>query len=131
MINDNEIKKLLEQSKIEYMNYLKEGEEDALAEAGELLWDCFRANISQATNTKIDNINALMASVAKMGEPFTQLFYHCYHFHSWYSGGGKPNNFEAEKKIYIESFKSVEKILKNKRNSHRTKKQLENAAEAI
>lgn len=131
MIDDNEIKKLLAQSKLEYANYLEHGESDALAEAGELLWECFRANVAQITNVKIDNINALKATVANMGEPVNQLFFRCYHFHSWYSGGGVPNNFEAEKKIYIESLKSVEKIVKNRINSQRTKTQkLENAAEA-
>jgi hypothetical protein len=132
MIVDNEIKKLLEQSKAVYSNYLKLGEEDSLAEAGELLWECVRASVAQITNIKIDNINALMSAATKMGEPFNQLFFRCYHFHSWYSGGGVPNNFEAEKRIYIESFRSVEKIVKNNKNSHRTKKQrLEAATEAI
>jgi hypothetical protein len=131
MIDDSEIKKLLEQSKTEYANYLKLDKEDALAEAGELLWECFRASVAQITNIKIDNINELMATTTQMGEPFNQLFFRCYHFHSWYSGGGVPNNFEAEKKIYIESVRSVEKIVKNKRNSQRTKKQkLETATEA-
>ena len=132
MINDSEIKKLLEQSKKEYANYLKHGEEDALAEAGNLLWECFRANIAQITNIKIDNIKALKSAVAQMEEPVNQLFFRCYHFHSWYSGGGVPNNFEAEKKIYIESFKSVEKIVENKINNQRMSKQkLEKSAEAI
>jgi len=57
MINDNEIKKLLRQSKIEYANYLKLGEGDDLVQAGELLWECFRANIAQVTHTKIANFN--------------------------------------------------------------------------
>lgn len=131
MIENNAIKELLEQSKTEYANYLKHGEGDALAEAGELLWECLRANLAQVTKIEIDNINALMAAVAQMGEPFNQLFFRCYHFHSWYSGGGVPNNFEAEEKMYLESFSSVEKMVKNKANSLRTKKQKLERAEAI
>jgi hypothetical protein len=132
MTNNLELIKLLKQSRSEYKNYLNGGKDDALAEAGELLWECLKANIAQVTNAKIDNNNALKAAAASMGEQFNQLFFHCYHFHSWYSGGGVPNNFEAEEKIYLESFKSVEKFVNNKRSSQRTKeRELENAAEAI
>jgi len=117
MIDDNEIKKLLGQSKTEYANFLKHSKSDDLAEAGELLWECFRTDIAQVTNTKIDDINALIAAANQMGEPFNELFFHCYHFHSWYLGGGVPNDFETEKKLYEKSVKSLERIMMKRKNN--------------
>jgi len=67
-----------------------------------------------------------------MGEPFNELFFHCYHFHSWYLGGGVPNDFETEKKLYEKSVKSLERIMMKRKNNRWTRKQkIENAAEAI
>lgn len=131
MIDNCELKKLLGQSKVEYARYLDGKDDDALAEAGELLWECLKAHIAQVTNTKTDNINTLAEATAQMGEAYNQLFCHCCHFHSWYVGG-VPNDFAAEKKLYLKSAGSLEKIIENQGKPRRTKKQeLENATEAI
>ena len=128
---DNNFLKLLGQSKEEYTKYLENGVSDDLAEAGELLWECLKADIVQAANMKIDNVNALKLAVIKRGEAYNQLFYQCYHFHSWYVGG-VPNDFSVEEKLYLKTAKSLETLIKNRENSKRTKKQLiENIATAI
>jgi len=82
MVDNSFLKKLLGQSKEEYSKYLENGMSDDLAEAGELLWECMKADISRASNMKIDIVNALKSAVAKRGEAYNQLFYRCYHFHS-------------------------------------------------
>ncbi len=120
---DKDFFKLLDQSKIEYAKYLESGESDALAEAGELLWECVKADLVHVTSMKTDNVNALMRAVAPMGEIYNQLFYHSYHFHSWYVGG-VPNDFALEKKLYLETVKSLETLKRNRENSKRTKKQV-------
>ena len=131
MIENNVLHKLLSQSKEEYAKYLDNGESDVLAEAGELLWECLKAGISQVIEMKTENVNALKAAADQMGETYNQLFFQCYHFHSWYAGG-VPNDFAAEKKLYLKTAKSLENIIKNREKSRRTKKQkMENAAEAI
>ena len=131
MIYNNELRKLLGQSKEAYAQYLESKDGDALAEAGELLWECLKVNIAQVNKTKTDNINALRAAAAQLGEAYNQLFDHSYHFHSWYLGA-VPNDFAAEEKLYLKTVKTLEKITKNIGNKCRTKKQeLENAASAI
>jgi hypothetical protein len=131
MMDNLELKKLLGQSKAEYAKYLECGDSDTLAEAGELLWECLKADVAQVTSVKTDNFNELMKAAAKMGENRNQLFYHCYHFHSWYLGG-VPSDFEVEKKLYLKSVKSLENIIKNRESKKRGKKrELENATEAI
>ena len=45
----NVLEKLLGQSKEEYAKYLANGETDVLAEAGELLWECLKADLAQVT----------------------------------------------------------------------------------
>jgi hypothetical protein len=113
---------LLGQSKEEYAKYLKCQDNDFLAEAGELLWESLKAYIIQETNTKTSNIKTLTMATSQLGETVNQLFFRCYHFHSWYSGGGVPNDFTTEKKLYLESAKSLEKML-NEVNCQRTKPQ--------
>ena len=114
MVENGDIEKLLGQSKDAYARYLENGEGDALAEAGELLWECLKAEIVEAANTKIANFNALKTEADLRGETYSQLFFRCHHFHSWYFEGGVPNNFAAEKKLYIETAKTLRKILKIK-----------------
>jgi hypothetical protein len=111
MNNDDDPKKLLGQSKEEYAKFLENQDVDILAEAGELLWKSLKAHLEQETNTKTNNFQALTKTASRMGERFNKLFFHCYHFHSWYSGVGVPNDFTAEKKLYSESVKSLEKIV--------------------
>lgn len=120
-INDDP-EKLLSQSKEQYSKYLESQDSDILAEAGELLWECVKAHIAQETNLKTNNLKTLTNTVSQMGERFNKLFFHCYHFHSWYLGVGVPNDFGAERKLYLESAKSLEKIISNEGNSKRTKK---------
>jgi hypothetical protein len=130
MIENDVLGKLLGQSKDEYVKYLANGETDVLAEAGELLWECLKADLSQVLVMKNDDINALMAAAAQMGETYNQLFYQCYHFHSWYVGG-VPSDFVLEKKLYLKTVKSIEKLVKNRGKSRKTKKRnLEDAIEA-
>src|SRR5208337_2264214 len=112
-IEDKDIEKLLGQSQEEYVKYLENGESDALAEAGELLWECLKVDMSKAAKTKADNINALMAAAALKGDDFTQLFYRCFHFHSWYAEGGVPNDFVLEKKLYKETAKTLQGMIEN------------------
>lgn len=130
MVDNNFLKKLLGQSKEEYAKYLENGVSDDLAEAGELLWECMKADIVQAANMKIGNVNALKLAVVKRGEAYNQLFYQCYHFHSWYVGG-VPNDFAVEKKLYLKTVKSLETLIKNRANGRRTKQAMENAVAAI
>jgi hypothetical protein len=130
MVNNNFFK-LLGQSKEEYTKYLESGESDALAEAGELLWECVKVDLAQVTSMKTDNVNALITAVGQMGEIYNTLFYHCYNFHSWYMGG-VPNDFALEKKLYLKTVKSLETVIKNREDSKRTKKQvIENIVGAI
>lgn len=120
--------KLLGQSKEQYAKFLESQNSDFLAEAGELLWESLKAHIAQRTNTKTNNFKILTNAASRMGKPFNELFFHCLHFHSWYSGVGVPNNFVAEEKLYSKSVKSLEKIISNKRNKRRTeKRELEKA----
>lgn len=131
MVDNSFLKKLLGQSKEEYSKYLQNGVTDNLAEAGELLWECVKADIAQASNMKLDNVNALKSAVAKKGEAYNQLFYQCFHFHSWYVGG-VPNDFVVEKKLYLKTVKSLETLIKNRGESKTTqKKVMENTIEAI
>ena len=111
MNSDDDPKKLLGQSKKEYAKFLEKQDVDILAEAGELLWESLKAHLEQETNTKTNSFQTLTKIAARMGERFNTLFFHCYHFHSWYSGVGVPNDFPAEKKLYLESAKSFEKII--------------------
>ena len=128
MIENKDIEKLLGQSKDAYDRFLENGESDALAEAGELLWECLKAELNQEANAKIENFNALKTEADLRGEKYSQLFFRCHHFHSWYFEGGVPNNFVAEKKLYIVTAKTLQKILEDK-NSRKIKKQaIENAA---
>lgn len=128
MIENKELKKLLGQSKEEYAKYLENGESDSLAEAGELLWECLKADIAEVTNTKNNNINALMVAATQKGENYNQLFYHCSHFHSWYLGGGVPNDFAAERKLYLKTAKTLQKILERGNARKEKRKVLENTA---
>lgn len=131
MIVNNEIEKFLGLSKELYAKYLESGEGDALSEAGELLWEGLKTDIAQVANTKTENIQTLTKAATQMGETYIQLFFHCYHFHSWYVHG-VPNNIMAEKKLYQKSVKSLEKILKNRTNRRYPRKQkLKIAADAI
>jgi hypothetical protein len=128
MINNNDPEKLLGQSKEEYAKYLENGESDSLAEAGELLWECLKADIAEVTNAKKNNINALMVAAAQRGETYNQLFYRCSHFHSWYLGGGVPNDFVAKRKLYLKTAKTLQKILERGNGRKAKRKVLENTA---
>ncbi len=102
---------LLGQSKQEYAKFLKCQDTDVFAEAGELLWESLKAYLKQATKQKLDGANALANMAGQMGDVFNELFFHCQHFHSWYSGVGVPNDFVAEKKLYTQSLETLEKII--------------------
>ncbi len=131
MVDNIFLKKLLGQSKEEYCKYLENGVSDDLAEAGELLWECVKTDISQDSNLKNDNVHALKSAAAKRGEVYNQLFYQCYHFHSWYVGG-VPNDFIAEKKLYLKTAKSLEMLIKNRGESRTAEKQvMENIVDAF
>ncbi len=80
-----------------------------------------KVDIVQVNGLKTDNVNALKTAVGQMGEIYNTLFYHCYHFHSWYVGG-VPNDFALEKKIYLKTVKSMETVMKNREDNKRTKK---------
>jgi hypothetical protein len=128
MSNNDDPEKLLSQSKEQFAKYLESQDSDVFAEAGELLWESLKANMVQETNIKTNNFKTLTMAASQMGERFNKLFFHCCHFHSWYLGIGVPNDFAAEKKLYLESVKSLEKIIRNKGNNRRTrKKELEKA----
>lgn len=120
-INDDP-EALLGQSKEQYGKFLVSQDSDVLAEAGELLWESLKAYIAQVTNTKISNVKTLTNTAAQMGENFNKLFFHCSHFHSWFLGVGVPNDFTAEKKLYVEAEKSLEKIIRNAGKIRGTKK---------
>ncbi len=122
MSNNDDPEKLLGQSKEEYAKFLINQDSDVLAEAGELLWESLKAHIVQETNLKTNSVKTLTKAASLMGERFNTLFFHCYHFHSWYLGVGVPNDFVAEKKLYLESVRSLEKIVNNEGKSHKTKK---------
>jgi hypothetical protein len=126
MNSDDDPKKLLGQSKMEYAKFLENKDVDVLAEAGELLWESLKSHLEQETNTKTNNFQTLTKTASQMGERFNKLFFHCYHFHSWYSGVGVPNDFKAEKKLYLESVKSLEKIV-GKGKTRPTKRELKKA----
>ena len=68
MVDNIFLKKLLGQSKEEYCKYLENGISDDLAEAGELLWECMKTDISQDSNLKNDNVHALKSAAAKRGK---------------------------------------------------------------
>jgi len=103
---------LLGQSKQEYAKFLKSQDVDVFAEAGELLWESFKAYLTQSTNiTKIDGAKAFAKLASQMGEVFNELFFHCQHFHSWYIGEGVPTDYVAEKKLYTRSLNTLEKII--------------------
>ena len=122
MINNDDPRRLLGQSKEQYAKFLESKDNDVLAEAGELLWESLKAHITQMTNSKTDNFKTLTNAASKMGEPFNELFFHCLHFHSWYLGVGVPNNFAAEEKLYSESVQSLEKIINENGHSQRARK---------
>ena len=125
------LKKLLGQSQEEFSKYLENGESDVFAEAGELLWECMKIDVAQVIGRETDNINALKSAVSQMGETYNQLFYQCYHFHSWYIGG-VPNDFALEKKLYLKTAKSLEKLIKNRETNRKIKKKaIENVALAV
>jgi hypothetical protein len=111
MNNDDDPAKLLGQSKMEYAKFLENQDVDVLAEAGELLWESLKAHLEKETNTKTNNLQTLTKTASQRGEEINKLFFHCYHFHSWYSGVGVPHDFPAEKKLYLESVKSLERII--------------------
>jgi hypothetical protein len=130
MIENDILRKLLGQSRGEYAKYLADGETDFLAEAGELLWQCLKADITQSNFMEKDNLTALKAAAAQMGETYNQLFYQCYHFHSWYTGG-VPNDFVLEKKLYLKTAKSVETLIKNRENNRINKRETEFLAKPL
>ncbi len=130
MTCDDEFTKLLSQSKEAYSKYLDRNEVEDLAEAGEFLWECLKFKIAQLNNMKTANISALREASAQMGEVFNQLFFHCYHFHSWYLMG-VLNDLETEKKLYLESVRTLENIINNKENSRKTKKKIEKSTEQM
>jgi hypothetical protein len=103
---------LLGQSKQVYAKFLKSQDVAVFAEAGELLWGSFKAYLKQATDMqKIDGAKALAKIASQMGEVYNELFFHCQHFHSWYIGEGVPTDYVAEKKLYTQSFNTLEKII--------------------
>ncbi|XHH08136.1 MAG: hypothetical protein ACFCUE_11250 [Candidatus Bathyarchaeia archaeon] len=106
----NSPKFLLGQSKQEYAKFLKSQDVDVFAEAGELLWESLKAYLDEATQ-KNNGAKALATIANQMGDAFNELFFHCQHFHSWYSGVGVPNDFPAEKKLYTQSLATLEKII--------------------
>ena len=124
MIEDKDIERLLGQSQEEYDKYLESGESDALAEAGELLWECLKVDMAKAAKTKAGNINALMAVAALRGDAFVELFYRCFHFHSWYFEGGVPNDFVLEKRLYRETAKTLQGMLENSEKAQKRKDKL-------
>ena len=124
MIKDKDIEKLLGQSQEEYDKYLENGESDALAEAGELLWECLKIDMAKAAKTKAGNINSLMAAAALKGDDFTRLFYRCFHFHSWYAEGGVPKDFVLEKRLYKETVKTLQGMIENSEKARKLKRQV-------
>lgn len=130
MTENNILKRLMGQSKDEYAKYLANGETDVLAEAGELLWQCLKADIAQSRFMEKDNLTALKSAAAQMGETYNQLFYQCYHFHSWYTGG-VPSDFVLEEKLYLKTAKSMETLIKNRENSRINKRETEFLAKPI
>ena len=114
---------LLSQSKWQYAKFLENKDTDVFAEAGEMLWEALKAHLIQTANVKTSNYKTLTNVASQMGEPFNELFFHCYHFHSWYRGEGVPNNLAAEKKLYSKSVKSFEKIICGKTNKRELEKQ--------
>lgn len=111
-MSSNKSESLLGQSKQEYARYLKNQDIDVFAEAGELLWESFKAYLKQASKTqKLDSAKALGNFASQKGETINDLFFHCQHFHAWYTGEGVPNDFVAEKKLYTETLQSFEKLL--------------------
>jgi hypothetical protein len=85
-----------------------------------LLWESFKAYIGQARTIKTNNLKTLKETACQMGEQFDPLFFYCYHFHSWYSGGGVPTDFVAEKKLCIQSIKSLEELIGARRLGSRS-----------
>ena len=126
MIENRDIEKLLGQSKDAYAKYLENGEAEGLAEAGKLLWECLKAELSQTAIAKTYNLNALKEEANLRGEMVSQLFFRCHHFHSWYFEGGVPNNVAAEKKLYLGTLNSLQKILENKHILKAKKQAIEN-----
>jgi hypothetical protein len=102
---------LLNQSKIQYGKFLKNRDNDVLAEAGELLWESLKAHLAQVTNTKTSNLKTLTKTASQMGEVFNELFFHCYHFHTWYIGDGVLNDYRTENNLYLQSVGVLEQII--------------------
>jgi len=121
MLDNQELKKLLGQSESEYAKFLMHNDVEAFAEAGELLWECFKLYITRITNKKTDNLNDLRKAASQLGEEYNLLFDRCYHFHCWYEGA-VPNDFEAEKQLYLKTSQSLEKTMRNKGKIRRTKR---------
>jgi hypothetical protein len=111
MSNNDSAQMLLSQSKEKYVNFIENKDSDVLVEAGELLWESLKAHLAKITNTKTSNIKTLTKTASQMGEVFNELFFYCYHFHSWYLGDGISNDYIAEKKLYLQSVDEVEQII--------------------
>jgi hypothetical protein len=122
MINDDDPNKLLGQSKEQYAKFLVSHDNDVLAEAGELLWESLKAHVMQIASIKVSNLKTLTKAASEMGETYSTLFFHCYHFHSWYLGVGVPNSIIAEKKLYLESVKLLEKTMNENGHTQRARK---------
>jgi hypothetical protein len=122
MINDDDPNKLLGQSKEQYAKFLVTHDNDVLAEAGELLWESLKAHVMQIASIKVSNLKTLTKAASEMGETYSTLFFHCYHFHSWYLGVGVPNSIIAEKKLYLESVKLLEKTMNENGHTQRARK---------
>ena len=122
MINNDDPRRLLGQSKEQYAKFLESKDNDVLAEAGELLWESLKAHIIQTGNIKVSNLKILTKAASEMGETYSTLFFHCYHFHSWYLGVGVPNSIIAEKKLYLETVKLLEKTINENGHSQRARK---------
>jgi hypothetical protein len=105
---------LLGQSKKEYVKFLKSRDVDVFAEAGELLWESLKTYLKQSTKQTLDSAKVLSKVACQMGDETSELFFHCQHFHVWYTGEGVPNDFEAEKRLYSQSVKTLEKIINQK-----------------
>ncbi len=111
MGNNVNSERLLVQSKEEYSKFLESHNSDVFAQAGELLWESLKAHIIQVRDVKTKDIKSLTKTASQMGESFNELFFHCYHFHSWYLGEGVPNDFTAEKKLYLEAVESLNQLI--------------------
>jgi hypothetical protein len=102
---------LLGQSRGKYAEFIETKDDDVLAEAGELLWESLKSHLTRVSNSETSDFKTLTEAAVEMGENFTELFYRCYHFHSWYFGNGVSNDCVVEKQLYLQSVDALEKIL--------------------